>query len=442
MTIAFIGLSHLGILYATATAAKGFQVTGFDTDAALCGELSAGRFRVAEPGLPELFQSNRERLQFTSDLALLKECDVVFFSLDVPTDSANQSNLEPLRNLIALAAPHIASTATVVILCQVHPGFCRSLAEALAEDGQSLGAALYYQVETLVFGRAVERALHPERYMIGCANPGAPLQPPYSRWLEAFGCPLLPMRYESAELAKISINFFLVSSVATTNTLAEVCEQVGADWAEIAPALRLDARIGPKAYLTPGLGIAGGNLERDLVTVKRLTEGGNADTGIVDAWQRNSAHRKEWTIRTLREAFAHRGLALEDATVAVWGLAYKEDTHSTKNSPSLRFIAAFDECRKKAYDPVVRLSANGYPSFQQCGSGIECCIGANALVIPTPWPEFRRADLSGIRETMTGDIILDPFGMLDGAQALRLGFDYYRLGAPALLAAAASQPLH
>jgi len=54
------------------------------------------------------------------------------------------------------------------------------------------------------------------------------------------GCPLLPMRYESAELAKISINLFLVSSVATTNTLAELCESIGADWSEIAPALRLD----------------------------------------------------------------------------------------------------------------------------------------------------------------------------------------------------------
>ena len=81
---------------------------------------------------------------------------------------------------------------------------------------------------------------------------------------------MLVMRLESAELAKIAINFFLVSTVATTNTLAEICEAIGADWNEIAPALRLDRRIGPHAYLKPGLGIAGGNLERDLVTVQSL----------------------------------------------------------------------------------------------------------------------------------------------------------------------------
>src|SRR5207245_1505995 len=82
--------------------------------------------------------------------------------------------------------------------------------------------------------------------------------------------PILPMRYESAELAKISINMFLVASISTTNTLAELCERIGADWSEIVPALKLDKRIGQHAYLAPGLGIAGGNLERDLTTVCRL----------------------------------------------------------------------------------------------------------------------------------------------------------------------------
>jgi UDPglucose 6-dehydrogenase len=58
------------------------------------------------------------------------------------------------------------------------------------------------------------------------------------------------MRYESAELAKISINFCLVASVSVANTL--VSETIGADWFEIMPALRLDQRIGPHAYLNPG----------------------------------------------------------------------------------------------------------------------------------------------------------------------------------------------
>src|SRR6185295_6857324 len=131
------------------------------------------------------------------------------------------------------------SGAVLVLMSQVPPGFCRTLATRLDPR-----LRLFYQVETLVFGNAVARAIHPERFMTGCANPKEGLPDVLRNYLEAFGCPILPMRFESAELCKIAINCFLVSSVTTSNTLAEICENTGADWYEIAPALRLDKRIG------------------------------------------------------------------------------------------------------------------------------------------------------------------------------------------------------
>src|SRR6185437_13120933 len=131
---------------------------------------------------------------------------------------------------------------------------------------------LFDQGETLVFGRAVERATEPERFIVGCAAPERPIPAAYGAYLSAYSCPILPMRYESAELSKIAINCCLVASVTVANTLAELSEEIGADWAEIAPALRLDRRIGLHSYLAPGLGISGGNLERDLATVLRLSE--------------------------------------------------------------------------------------------------------------------------------------------------------------------------
>ena len=106
------------------------------------------------------------------------------------------------------------------------------------------------------------------------------------------------MRYESAELAKIAINCCLVASVTVANTLAELSERIGADWSEIVPALKLDARIGQYAYLAPGLGIAGGNLERDLATIERLSETA-APSRRDRAFVANSRHRRDWALRTL-----------------------------------------------------------------------------------------------------------------------------------------------
>jgi UDPglucose 6-dehydrogenase len=238
---------------------------------------------------------------------------------------------------------------------------------------------------------------------------------PYAAFLEAFGCPILRMRYESAELSKIAINCFLVASVSAANTLAELCEKIGADWAEIVPALRLDRRIGQYAYLSPGLGIAGGNLERDLATVIRFAAEHGTDSGVVSAWQRNSAYRREWAARTLDEVVFRSD---PQATVAVWGLTYKENTHSTKNSPSLATLARFPGKKFRLHDPV--LEAKDEP--------LEAARSADALMILTPWPQYRQIAPGDIAKAMRGRIVLDPYRVLDRDAARKAGLELHTLG--------------
>jgi UDPglucose 6-dehydrogenase len=231
------------------------------------------------------------------------------------------------------------------------------------------------------------------------------------------------MRYESAELAKISINMCLVASVSTANTLAELCEQIGADWSEIVPALKLDRRIGPYSYLAPGLGIAGGNLERDLATVCNFADQYGTDAGVVRAWVANSQHRKNWAASTLRKKLLNRQ---KDAIVAVWGLAYKENTHSTKNSPSLVAISQLQDVRLKVYDPVVTWNPVLHPSTEAVTEPLAALAGADALMIMTPWPEFKAIELFEIAKKMSGNIVLDPYGMLP--QEETTGLDIITLG--------------
>ena len=63
------------------------------------------------------------------------------------------------------------------------------------------------------------------------------------------------MCYESAELAKISVNCCLAASVSVANTLAELSESIGADWAEIdgVDALFIDSFRIAKAEDKPGV---------------------------------------------------------------------------------------------------------------------------------------------------------------------------------------------
>jgi len=416
--IGFAGLSHLGICSGVAAAARGFDVLGFHPDPALIEHLDRGDLPIVEPDLDRLFVEHRSRLSFAADPAALRVCDIVYLSYDVPTDDKGESDLAPVRALIAEIGPHLAPHALLVILCQVPPGFTRSL----PFDADRL----YYQVETLIFGRAVERALKPERIIVGAPRSGEPLPAALQQFLAAFECPILPMRYESAELCKISINLCLVASVSVANTLADLSDRLGADWAEIAPALRLDQRIGRFAYLKPGLGISGGNLERDLVSVCRMADRLGGEAGVVRGFIADSAYRKNWLLRAVHEALPQRIAA----RLGVLGLAYKEDTASTKNSPSLALIGALGEIAVAAYDPVVRLTDRPSAGFVQVVDLDEACRDADAVILATPWAEFRGLDPARLKALMRGRTIIDPYAMLDGGAFEAAGFFYRTLGRP------------
>jgi UDPglucose 6-dehydrogenase len=415
--IGYAAMTHLGLNSAVAAAAKGFETVCFDADPALIDRLGKGDLAVIEPDLPELLANNRARLAFTAEVADLTACDVVYLALDVPTDDAGTSDLTGLDRLLELVIPALGPKATPVVLSQVPPGFTRARLRP--------GLDLYYQVETLIFGRAMERALHPERFIVGCADPAQPLPPALQAYLQAFGCPILPMRLESAELTKIAINCCLVSSISVANTLAELCEGIGAVWGEIAPALKLDRRIGQHAYLTPGLGIAGGNLERDLATVIRLSEEIGSDAGVVRAWIANSRHRRDWAARTIQRVLLDKN---PGATVAVWGLAYKENTNSAKNSPSLATLRQLPDVRLVLHDPVVPASAAGHARATGVVEPLQAVAGADALMILTPWPQYKGIPPAAIAQVMRGKVVLDPYGVLDARAAREAGLDYHTLG--------------
>ncbi len=414
--IAYCGMTHLGLNSAVACAEHGFETVCFDPNADLVAELNDGKLPVVEPDLDDMLVRNRDHVTFTADTAELERCDVVYVAPDIPTDDHGQSDLGAIHSILDIVEPAMRDDAVLVVLSQVNPGFTRA-------RGRESGP-LIYQVETLIFGRAIERAMYPERYIIGCADPSQSLPAAFQTYLEAYDCPILPMRYESAELAKISINMCLVASIGVANTMAEVCEHIGADWSEIIPALRLDKRIGQHSYIAPGLGIAGGNLERDLASVIRMAEANDADCGIVKAWIHNSQHRKDWVYRAVKEYFLKTN---PDGRIGLLGLAYKENTHSTKNAPSLVLLPQLDGKDVIAFDPVVKAAAVS-KELKEAGSAMEAVEGADALIIITPWPEFKEISSADIAKAMKGKMVFDPFRVLKADEAKAAGLTYVTLG--------------
>ena len=105
-------------------------------------------------------------------------------------------------------------------MSQAYPGFTETI--KWNKD------KLFYLVETLIFGKAIKRALKPEQIIIGCKIKNNKFKK--NRYLESYAMKFTKninyVHYKSAELAKIAINLYLISSITFTNMLSEYCEKV------------------------------------------------------------------------------------------------------------------------------------------------------------------------------------------------------------------------
>jgi len=426
MTVAVgvVGLSHLGIVTGTGLASLGFPVVAVDADAEVVKALAAGRPPVHEPGLPELLA--RGGPKFTTDYAGLERCGLVLLAADTVTDDRDRSELSSLEAHIDKILPWLAADAVLVLMSQVPVGYTRDLAERLRARRPELRGPVYYWVETLVIGDAVARFRAPERIILGGAaaewEPDARLR----KVLDAFACPKLRMSYESAELTKAAINLYLSTSLTFANALADLCEASGASMRSILPALRSDARIGPRAYIRPGLGIGGGNLERDLVNLGELAARLGVDGSLLELILKSSRARYGWLTRAVER---HLLAGRSRPRIALWGVAYKKNTASTRNAPSLRLLADLrGRADVIAYDPAARVTPD---LASVAASALEAVHGADGLVVLTDWDEFAAQDLRAVRAALRVPVVVDSVGVLDQAAVAAAGLRYVGIGEPA-----------
>lgn len=400
--VGFLGLSHLGIVSALSLASKGVYCVGIDQNHGLVEKLSNQEWPIQEPGISHVFEKAEGFIQFRSDLEALTKCNFVYISQDVPTDGLGKSDLTGIESLIRKAVQFISPNTIIIVLCQVPPGFSRKM--------MTYHPNLYYQVETLIFGQAFERAISPERIIIGVEDPEIALDVDFESIVSNFSCPILIMDYESAEFTKISINAFLAASITTTNVLNEIATVVGAKWSDIRKAVQLDRRIGQFAYLKPGLGISGGNIERDLRTLARLESKDNDKEGLFETFITFSEKHKDWIFEAIRKDIL---IVDPHARIGILGIAYKENTHSTKNSMAIEVIQEFLKNIVGTYDPRAIMPKDS-AEVRTFLTAEECILSADSIVIMTPWDEFAKLDFREITAERSKPMtLIDPYGIIN-----------------------------
>jgi UDPglucose 6-dehydrogenase len=117
--------------------------------------------------------------------------------------------------------------------------------------------------------------------------------------------------------------------------------------------------------------------------------------------------------------------------IGVLGLAFKENTDDIRVSPSLDIAEMLHDqgALVRGYDPVAMENVSRVaPYIQLCGDPYELAKGCDAMVIATPWNEFKSLDMAEIAKVMRQPMMVDGRNLYDGDLMKSLGFHYRGVG--------------
>lgn len=406
MNVALVGLWHLGTVTAACLAAAGHQIVGFDPDPEVIAHLAAGRPPIYEPGLDDLVREGLAsgRLRFTTDVkTALEEAAVVWIAFDTAVDEDDRADVDAVVNAVAALFPWLADGCVVLISSQVPVGTTRRIEEMFADAARGRRVRFAYSPENLRLGKAIEVFRHPDRIVVGVRRMEDRAR--ISELLRPFSERIEWMSVESAEMTKHALNAFLAASITFINEVAALCEKTGADASEVERGLKSEARVGPNAYLSPGAAFAGGTLARDVMFLSELGTSRGIPTHLLAAVKRSNDAHRHWAERRLTDMLG----SVDGKTVAIWGLTYKPATDTLRRSSAVELARSLARqgARVQAHDPAIKLLPQEITDVRLCSDPLTAVSGADALVVATPWPEFRSVSGADVVSRMSGDLVLD-----------------------------------
>jgi UDPglucose 6-dehydrogenase len=407
MTICVYGLWHLGTVTAACLASRGIATVGVAETPEAAAELRAGKAPLFEPGLDALIEQGLESaaLSFTHDLAAaVLLADLVWVNFDTPVDEDDVADVDYVLDRIRLIFPYLKAGAVVLISSQMPVGTTALLEHDFAAVAKGRVVSFAYSPENLRLGDAIRVFTDPERIVIGIRDENARniIEPV----LRPFCQTLLWTRVESAEMVKHALNSYLATCVTFTNEIASICEGVGADMSEVEVALRLDPRVGKKAYVRAGSAFGGGTLARDVQFLKTVGRDQDVVVPVLAAVLESNDHHKKWVVRHLRRQLG----SLSARKSGVLGLAYKSGTDAIRRSVAIEIIEELisEKADVTVFDPKVsRLPDPLGSALTVASSAGAVFVGSEAVVLATEWPEFRELDFATLVRSMKRALLVD-----------------------------------
>jgi UDPglucose 6-dehydrogenase len=427
-TISIIGMGYVGLVYGAAFADLGNQVYGVDIDTGKIERLMAGITPIYEPGLDELVTRSLKagRLHFTTCYEeAVPQSEFVFICVDTPPSPHGEADMRDVRAAAGSIGESLRGHTIVINKSTMPIGSGDFVAAMISETKQPDATfAVVSNPEFLREGSAVQDVLHPNRIVLGAEDRSAAEQ--VVELYRALNAPVLITDLRTAEMIKYASNAILASRISFVNEIAQVCQQLGADVTVVAKGMGYDPRIGP-LFLEAGIGYGGSCFPKDVKALAYMAAEAGCHPQLLHAVMEINQDQRRRFVHRLQELVGD----LHGKRIAIWGLAFKQDTDDIRESPALDVAGMLLQrgASVTAYDPVAMENTRRVlPELSYMENPYLAVEGVEALLVITKWNEFKQADLARVRDLMKTPVLLDGRNIYDPEEVRGLGFVYAGIG--------------
>lgn len=430
------------------------KVTVVDINSKRIDAWNSEELPIFEPGLDEIVRAARGRNLFFSDDvdAGIRGADIIFVSVNTPTKTygIGAGRASDLRYVESCARRicEVADSPKIVVEKSTLPvRTAQSIKRILGANECGAQFQVLSNPEFLAEGTAITDLENPDRVLIGGESTPAgheaveKLAAVYANWVPRDK--IIKTNLWSSELSKLTANAFLAQRISSINSISALCEATGADVDEVAYAIGLDKRIGPR-FLKSSVGFGGSCFQKDILNLVYLCHHFGLPE-VAEYWEQvvkmNDYQKRRFSERIVRALFN----TVSAKKIAVFGFAFKKDTNDTRESAAI--YVCKDLLQEHAFlsihDPKVPAAQIYHDlnqrEFQPDGTAnpliaieedpYKAAEGAHAIAIMTEWDEFKSLDYERIfKSMMKPAFIFDGRNILDLEPLRKIGFEASGIG--------------
>ena len=384
---------------------------------------------VYEPGLKKIIKKVRGKNLFFSkniDLAITNS-EIIFMAVNTPTKkegigagmAANLVHVERCAKRIA----RVSNKDKIVVEKSTLPvRTAEKIKEILFSNNKKNNFEVLSNPEFLAEGTAIQDLYKSDRVLIGGDSTingekaVRTLVEIYLNWIPREK--ILTTNVWSSELSKLASNAMLAQRISSINSLSALCQKSGADIGEVAKAIGMDHRIGPK-FLKASVGFGGSCFKKDILNLVYLSQYYGLDE-VAEYWIQvikiNEYQKRRFCTKII-DSFNGK---IINKKITILGWAFKKNTNDSRESASIYVAKNLlkNGAKINIYDPMVNndlifndlmdslkeLEINK-DEFQKISKNFnihnnhyDALFNCDAIAILTEWEEFKNYNWNKIIE--------------------------------------------